>query len=133
MLRIELRLVPRLFILALTVALFAIRTLHVFALLIRTTARLSLTLLIAFLVRLLRVVGHERHLKRCPPLHHQRRHLFPVPKKPSPVSALPHENWMEAHFAPRARQCLVALLKQQLSPSCKRLSLRAFRPLAAAR
>jgi hypothetical protein len=57
----ELRLVPRLFVLALTIALFAIRALHVFALLIGTT-RLSLTLLIALLVRLLRVVGHQRHL-----------------------------------------------------------------------
>ena len=53
----ELRLVPLLFVFALTVALFAIRALHVFAFLIGTT-RLSLTLLIALLVRLLWVVGH---------------------------------------------------------------------------
>jgi hypothetical protein len=50
-------LVLLLFVFALTVALFAIRALHVFALLIGTT-RLSLTLLITLLVRLLGVVGH---------------------------------------------------------------------------
>jgi hypothetical protein len=58
MLSLRERLLPRLFVFALTVALFAIRALHVFALLIGTT-RLSFALLIALLVRLLWVVGHK--------------------------------------------------------------------------
>ena len=51
------RLLRLLLVFALRVALFAIRALHVFALLIRT-ARLGFALLIALLVGLLRVVRH---------------------------------------------------------------------------